>query len=203
MVSHMRFSPEKGHLFSQEGQLQGGPLCHSRVVGNYYRLYSISGMMQSLGWSTLEDRRREVHLTLFHEIVTGEIAVSDDIQLELADRQTRSTHKYKYKTKSASTSHLTNFVTHKTIKDWNALPASVVDTDSTAHVGIRASSLVSYVWGRMPTKPHAPSLSLHRYFILPEEAYRLNIPWNNGRESVTHAICCIKIVLESNAWGSV
>ena len=101
------------------------------VIGDYHRLSSVSGMLRSLGWSTLEDRRREARLTLFYKIVKGEIAVSsEDIHLETADRRTRSTHKFKFKTKNASTSNLSNFVTHKTIKDWNSLPASVVDADS-------------------------------------------------------------------------
>ena len=101
------------------------------VIGDHHRLSSVSGMLQSLGWSTLEDRRREARLTLFYKIVKGEMAVSsEDIHLETADRRTRSTHKFKFKTKSASTSNLSNFVTHKTIKDWNSLPASVVDADS-------------------------------------------------------------------------
>ena len=37
-----------------------------------------------------------------------------------------------------------------------------------------ASSLASHVWGRRLSKPHAPSLSPHRYIILPEEVNRLS-----------------------------
>ena len=78
-----------------------------------------------------EDRRREARLTLFYKIVKVEIAVSsEDIHLETADRRTRSTHKFKFKTKSATTSNLSNFVTHGTIKDRNPQPASVVNADS-------------------------------------------------------------------------
>ena len=36
-----------------------------------------------------------------------------------------------------------------------------------------ASSLASHVWGHRLTEPYAPSLSPHRYFILPEEDHRL------------------------------
>ena len=112
------------------------------VIDDYHRLSSVSSMLRSLGWSTLEDRRREARLTLFYKIVKGEIAVSsEDIYLELADRQTRSTHKFKYKTKSASTSNLSNFVTHNTIKDWNTLPASVVDADSSGYFKSRLARL--------------------------------------------------------------
>ena len=41
------------------------------VIGDYHRLSSVSGMLGSLGWSTLEDRRREARLTLFYKIVVG------------------------------------------------------------------------------------------------------------------------------------
>ena len=75
------------------------------VTGDYYSLSSV-------GWSTLEDFRREVDLTLFYKIVKGEIVVSSsNFHLELTDRRTRS-------------------IAHSpVIKDWNALAASVVDAD--------------------------------------------------------------------------
>ena len=61
-------------------------------------------------WSTLEDRGWEARLTLFYKIATGEIVVSwEDITFEFADRQTRSTHKFKYKTKGTSSSNLIIF----------------------------------------------------------------------------------------------
>ena len=82
-------------------------------------------------WSTLEDQRRDAHRTLVYKIVKGEIVLSaNDILRELADHQTRSAQKYEY----VSTRNLINFVTHKTIKDWNAIPASVEDTDSSGCV---------------------------------------------------------------------
>ena len=39
------------------------------VIGDYHRLSSVSGMLRSLGWSTLEDQRREARLTLFYKIL--------------------------------------------------------------------------------------------------------------------------------------
>ena len=69
------------------------------VIGDYHHLSSISGMLRSLGWSNVEDRRREARLTIFYKIVKGEIMGSlEDIHLELADCRTRSSHKFKYKT---------------------------------------------------------------------------------------------------------
>ena len=126
------------------------------VIGDYHLLSRVSGMLQSLAWSNLEDRGKEAHLTLCHKLVKGEILVlSEDIHLKSADHQRRSSHKFRYKTKSASTSNLSNFVTHKTIKDWNSLPAYRWWTRTQAV----ASSLALHIW------VHAPSLSPHRYFI--------------------------------------
>ena len=65
------------------------------VIGDYHHLSSVAGMQRSLGWSSLEDWRREARLTLFYKIVKGETVVSlEDIHLELADRRTRSFHKF-------------------------------------------------------------------------------------------------------------
>ena len=135
------------------------------VIGDYHLISRVSGMLPcSLAWSNLEDRGKEAHLTLCHKLVKGEILVlSEDINLKLADHQRRSSHKFRYKTKSASTSNLSNFVTHKTIKDWNSLPAYRWWMRTQAV----ASSLALHIWA------HAPSLSPHRYFI-----YSLRRPTN-------------------------
>ena len=142
------------------------------VIGDYHRLSSVSGMLWSLGWSTLEDRRREARLTLFYKIVKGEIAVSlEDVHLELAGRRTRSTHKFRYKALPPATyqilspTRLLKTGTHYQLLWWMRTQAA-------------ASSLASHVWGRRLSKPHAPSLSPHRYIILPEEVNRAIILWD-------------------------
>ena len=125
------------------------------VIGDYHRLSSVSGMLRSLGWSSLEDWRREARLTLFYKIMKGEIAVlSEDIHLELADQRTRSSHKFKYKTKSASNSNSSNFVTHKTIKDWNSLPGRGLKR--LFQVSSRTSEAAGYLRHMRPNYPPPP-----------------------------------------------
>ena len=124
-----------------------------------------------LGWSTLEDRRREARLTLFYKIVKGEIAVSsEDIHLETADRQTRSTHKFKFKTKSASTSNLSNFVTHKTLRTGTHYTSFCggCGLKRLLQVSPRTSEAAGYL---SHMRLHYPP---HRYTILPEEVNQLS-----------------------------
>ena len=167
--SHMGSPSQKGHLCPRE---RVNRRAARYVIGDYHRLSSVSGMLWSLGWSTLEDLRREARLTLFYKIVKGEIAVSlEDVHLELAGRRTRSTHKFKYKALPPATyqilspTRLLRTGTHYQLLWWMRTQAA-------------ASSLASHVWGRRLSKPHVPSLSPHRYIILPEEVNRAIILWD-------------------------
>ena len=66
------------------------------VTGDYHPIFSVYSMLRCLGWSDLKDRRRDTRLALLFKIVNGDVAVSaDDLQLEPADRRTRSNHHHK------------------------------------------------------------------------------------------------------------
>ena len=64
------------------------------VSGDYQRHSSVSSMMNNLGWSSLEDRRRDTRLALLYKIVNGDVAVSsEDIHLQLTDSRLKSHQK--------------------------------------------------------------------------------------------------------------
>ena len=112
------------------------------VTGDYHPISSVSSMLRSLGWSDLKDRRRDTRLALLFKIINGDVAVSaDDLQLEPADRRTRSNHRHKYKHKGASTPELQNFSHYRTISEWNSLPASIAETESVTAFKGRLSGL--------------------------------------------------------------
>ena len=111
------------------------------VTGDYHPISSVSSMLHSLGWSDLKDRRRDTRLALLFKMVNGDVAVAaDDLQLEPADRRTRSNHRHKYKHKGASTPELQNFFHYRTISEWNSLPASIAEAESVIYTPQRRSA---------------------------------------------------------------
>ena len=112
------------------------------VCGDYKTTSSVTSMLARLGWKNLQDRRRELRLALLYKIVKGHVAVSaDDLYLEKADKRTRANHPHKFKTKAASTKELKNFFTHRSITEWNNLPASVVEASTPETFKVRLAGL--------------------------------------------------------------
>ena len=101
------------------------------VKNDYSRTSSVTAMLDSLGWKNLADRRRELRLALLYKITHEKVAISaDSIGLSRPNSSTRARHKYKYTVQRANTRELNNFFVHRTVSDWNTLPAAIAETDS-------------------------------------------------------------------------
>ena len=102
------------------------------VAGDFRRMSSVDAMLAKRNWQTLEERRREIRITLLYKIVNGHIAVSlEDINCNQQIITTRNTnHSHKLRVKYAAKESLKNFFTHKTVKEWNALPSDIAEADS-------------------------------------------------------------------------
>ena len=74
---------------------------------------------------------------------------ADDIYLEKADKRTCANHPHKFKTKGPSTKELKNFFTHRSIPEWNNLPASVVEASTPETFKVRLAGL------GLPNQAHA------------------------------------------------
>ena len=66
------------------------------VTDKYMYTDSVSEMLQSLGWPTLEARRKEQRLVLFYKIVNKIACIQTDSILAPADSQTRTNHSFKF-----------------------------------------------------------------------------------------------------------
>ncbi len=96
------------------------------VKDDYGPRSSVTQMMQSLNWPTLEDRRRDQRLTMMYKITNGLVAVPSD-QLLPADSRTRASHNHKYRTISANTSVYRHSFFPRTVPEWNSLPKATAE----------------------------------------------------------------------------
>ena len=119
------------HLVKDVNKLEAVQRRAARFVcSNYDRHSSVSAMMNSLGWSTLQTRRRQARLTMLHRIIRGPSAISPEAPLQPASRRTRSTNSHKLQRLSANTSVYQHSFFPRTIPEWNALPQRVVDCET-------------------------------------------------------------------------
>ena len=94
------------------------------VTGNYDSASSVTGMLQHLGWQSLEERRKNARLTtLFkikHDIV--DIPAPD---LKTPSRHSRNANENTY-TRIQTTKNYRKFSFFpRTVADWNSLPSEI------------------------------------------------------------------------------
>ena len=101
-------------------------ICH-----DYGMTSSVTKMLEDLGLSTLEDRRRTARLTLMYKVIHGMVGVPpDELDLCPADTRTRSSHCWKLHHHRATTSEHRHSFTTRTIPEWNRLPACAAEAGS-------------------------------------------------------------------------
>ena len=109
-------------------------------------------MLNQLGWRDLELRRRNIRLALLYKILNGHVAVTAaDLKIRKADRRTRGYHPHKLEDGIGKTDLTKNFFTVRTILEWNVLPASVVEANTTDTFSARLARTTPL------RKPHKPS----------------------------------------------
>ena len=87
-------------------------------------------MLKDLGWSSLENRRRDLRLTMLFKIIHGAAEVPTADVLSEADRRTRRTHDKKFNHLQTSSDPYKYSFFPDTIKEWNKLPAQTVTSGS-------------------------------------------------------------------------
>jgi len=99
------------------------------VMNDYSPTSSVTAMLDTLGWPSLEHRREYQRLVFMYKIANGLIAVPST-NLIPADSRTRAQHSFKYRTIQSSTSAYKNSFFPRTIPGWNRLPSEVVNSDT-------------------------------------------------------------------------
>ena len=98
------------------------------VTNNYQRKSSVTALIQDLGWTDLQTRRKNFRLTSLYNILNGLFAVSVSDLLTPADERTRGGHKKSFKHIRANTTLGQNSFLYKTIPDWNRLPPAAIES---------------------------------------------------------------------------
>jgi len=100
------------------------------VTRNYDRTSSVTEMMKQLNWPSLEQRRKEARLTLFHKAVNKEIAVTIPAYVEENRRWQRNINNIGYKHLYCNRDDYHMSFLPRTIREWNLLPTELAENKS-------------------------------------------------------------------------
>ena len=94
---------------------------------------SVGEMLDELDWPSLEARRDQSSLLLFHKIHCGAVSIEKDKYMTPAHslKTTRSSHSAQYRRHQTYSDALKNSFFPRTIPHWNSLSPSVANAQST------------------------------------------------------------------------
>ena len=94
---------------------------------------SVGEMLDELDWPSLEARRDQSSLLLFHKIHCGAVSIEKDKYMTPAHslKTTRSSHSAQYHRQQTYSDALKNSFFPRTIPHWNSLSPSVANAQST------------------------------------------------------------------------
>ena len=112
------------------------------VTGNYnFETGSMTGILEHLKWESLKKRRRD-RLILLYKGQKGKASIPTDDLIPLA-RYCRNDHSMAYQVPIANNNIFKSSFFPQTIRDWNALPDSLISSAEGAEDGIaKFTSLV-------------------------------------------------------------
>ena len=98
------------------------------VTGNYnYETGSMTGIPGQLKWESLKKRRKDNRLILLYKGLKGKASVPTDDLIPKA-RRCRNQHSMAFQTPIANTDVYKGSFFPRTIRDWNALPDSLISS---------------------------------------------------------------------------
>ena len=103
------------------------------VCNDYNRTSSVTCMIQSLNWSTLQDRRKGARLANLFKIRSNNLHVTA-AQKRLVPTRSLRLHPARYKHLDAKSEVFKNSFFPRTIVDWNALPPTLISSTSVSNL---------------------------------------------------------------------
>ena len=89
------------------------------VCNNYKQTSSVTDMLNTLGWDTLQYRRQHNRIRMMTKIVKQKVAIPSEAYLSPANTRTRAANSYKFRHIAAKTSLFQNSFFPRTIPEWN------------------------------------------------------------------------------------
>ena len=100
------------------------------ALSDYNRLSSVTDMLEILGWPSLESRRRIGRLQTFYKGINNLSGLSIPPYFLPTQRSTRHHHTHHFIQPSTRSSYYQHAFFPRTIKDWNSLPVSVIESEN-------------------------------------------------------------------------
>ena len=102
------------------------------VTQNYRQTASVTSLIQNLGWTDLNTRRENSRFVFMFKILNELVENPINDRLIPANRRTRGGHNQAYKHLRSNTTLGQNSFWHRTIPDWNTLPAAAIESKTVA-----------------------------------------------------------------------
>ena len=102
------------------------------MTQNYRQTASVPSLIQNLGWTDSKTGRKNSRLVSMFKILNELVETPINDRLIPADRRTRGGHNQAYKHLRANTTLGQNYFWHRTIPDWNSLPAAAIESKTVA-----------------------------------------------------------------------
>ena len=112
------------------------------TTSDYSRLSSVTAILQSLKWPTLELRRKVARLSFFHKIMYNLSPVHLPSYFCTTNKPTRYCHPLHIIIPFTSTSAYQASFFPRTIKDWNILPESLIEINNNNLFTLELSNLL-------------------------------------------------------------
>ena len=100
------------------------------VCNNYIQMASVTGMLQKLGWQSLEQRRADIRLVFLFKSISGLVAVDLSDQLVRQTRPSRHCNSMAYHIPVETKTYIQKSFLPRTLNQWNRLPEAIVQSAS-------------------------------------------------------------------------
>ena len=100
------------------------------IFNDYNYSHSVTTMLRSLGWPTLQYRRKRMRLSLLYKCINNLIALKIPHYFTLNPTLSRIHHQLSYNFSNIRTDSYINSYFPRTIREWNALPSHVIESTS-------------------------------------------------------------------------
>ena len=120
------YTTENNKAIEQVQRRAARYVCH-----RFHNTSSVSEMINTLDWPSLQERRLKTRLQMFHKVINHQIAIPAQDILTKSQSKTRSTHKQTYRQIQCNKDSYKFSFFCRTIKDWNNIPANIANITTT------------------------------------------------------------------------